>query len=210
VIDWAASLGSPELYLVIALLAFAETAVFADVVVPGEVGMLVVAAAGASAGLSWPALVVCAAVGAALGDTVSFGIGRRWGSRVIGWQRRRGGRGSAAVDRAVKTVADRGGPAVLVGRWIGVLRAVVPVVAGSGCMPLRRFLGWNVVASITWAGVVVSLGYHVGPAASRFVQRAGWAAAALLVAAGVWWWLARKRRRTGPGAESRLRTEARL
>lgn len=201
VIEWLAQLEAPALFAAIALLAFCETAVFADLLVPGEVGMLVVAAAGAEAGLSWPALAACAAVGATAGDAVSYAVGRAWGSRILDRRRRKGGRSAAAVDRATDVFSRMGGPAVFLGRWIGVLRALVPMVAGSAGMPLRRFLAWNVLASVSWAGAVVAVGYHLGPAASRFLRGAGWAAVAVLVA----WtavWLVRRRLR-GAGTESR-------
>lgn len=184
VVAWLAAMDSATLYAAVALLAFAETAVFADLLVPGEVGMLVVAAAGAEAGLSWPWLAVCAGLGATAGDSVSFTVGRLWGRRILEWRRRKGGRAAAAVARSTESFARLGGPAVFLGRWIGVLRAVVPVVAGSPGMSWPRFFGWNVLASAAWGTAVVAVGYHVGPVASRFLRAVGWAAVAGLAVAG--------------------------
>lgn len=48
---------------------------------------------------------------------------------------------------------------MLLGRWVGLLRALVPTLAGMGRMPYRTFLPWNVVGGVTWAGTVVLVGY---------------------------------------------------
>lgn len=192
IVSWLTSLDSPELYVAVALLAFAETAVFADLLVPGEVGLLLVAAAGSEAGLSWPVLAVCAGLGATAGDSVSFAVGRVWGRRILDWRMRKGGRAAAGVVRATDSFARRGGPAIFLGRWVGMLRAVVPVIAGSAGMPWRRFFGWNVLAAAGWSTAVVAVGYHVGPAATRFLRAMGWAAVAVLVVWLAAWWYSRR------------------
>jgi len=65
-------------------------------------------------------------------------------------------------DRAEETVAAHGFWAVVAGRWVGVLRALVPTVAGMVEMPYRRFLSANVLGGTAWAGAVVLLGYSAG------------------------------------------------
>jgi membrane-associated protein len=92
---------------------------------------------------------------------------------------------------------------VFLGRWVGALRAVVPIVVGAAGMPLRRFLPWNVLASVTWATTVVSIGYvfgrHIGPS----VERVGLAISAVVVTALALRWWRRRRRASTESADQR-------
>ncbi|MGH7358569.1 MAG: DedA family protein, partial [Candidatus Rokuibacteriota bacterium] len=91
-LDFVAGIGLPGLYFVAAFLAFAECALFLDVVVPGETGMVVAGAAGARAGASLPLLIAAASVGATIGDSASYGLGRFVGLPLVhrwAWARKR-------------------------------------------------------------------------------------------------------------------------
>jgi membrane-associated protein len=177
-------------------LAFAECALFLDLIVPGEAGMVVAAAAAARTDVPLPTMIVAAAAGAILGDTVGYLIGRRWGLAIVRrWEPVRR-RLEPRVERAERYFATRGGAAVFVGRFVGVVRGVVPVVAGTARMPYRRFLPWNVAASIVWTTGVMTAGYLLGRHVESAVARASLVVTALvLVVVGGWWLIARRRRR---------------
>ena len=200
-IDAVAGLDSPMLVLVVAGLAFAETAFLLDLVVPGEVGMVIAGAAGAQADIPLAALVAGAAVGATVGDTVSFYLGRRFGTglaRRWAWTRRRVAPG---LDRAHEYFDRHGGRAVFVGRWVGAMRAIVPLVAGSAGMRFRRFLPWNVAASLSWGAAVVSAGYLLGAEVAGLVDRLGQVVSGVALVALALWWLRRRRRLHAPTLE---------
>jgi membrane-associated protein len=191
VIDAVASIGVPLLFFVIAGLAFADTAFFVDLVIPGEVGLVVAGAAVRGEGPLGVA-VAAGALGAVAGDSVSYLVGRHAGLRLVcryRWMRRRL---EPKIERAQDFFARRGGVAVFLGRWVGALRAVVALVAGMGGMPYRRFLPWNVAASVLWVGTVVSLGYHFGGRLARAVDRYGLVVSAVALAGLLTWWLVRR------------------
>lgn len=197
-IDAVAGLDSPVLVVVVAALAFAETAFLLDLVVPGEVGMVIAGAAGAQADVPLAALVAGAAIGATLGDTVSFLLGRRFGTglgRRWAWTRRRVAPG---LDRAHEYFERHGGRAVFVGRWVGAMRAVVPLVAGSARMRFRRFFPWNVAASLSWGAAVVGAGYLLGADVAGFVDRLGRVVSGVALVALALWWLRRRRMHQAP------------
>ena len=79
ILDAVAGLGGWLLCLAVLGLSFGESAVLMDFVVPGEVGMVVAGAAAGRNDLSPWVLVAFGTVGAVLGDSFSYVIGRRWG-----------------------------------------------------------------------------------------------------------------------------------
>lgn len=199
VLDDIASIGGGWLLLVVFLLAFAETALFMDLIVPGEVGLIVVGAAAARGDEPHlAALIVAASLGATLGDSVGWAIGRYVGADLIErfeWTRKHLG---PKVERARTYFTKRGAAAVFFGRFVGALRAVVSVVAGMSDMPYRRFLPWNALASIAWTGLVVSAGYFFGRNVESVVGEVGLIVAATIVASVLIWWFVRHRRAPRP------------
>jgi undecaprenyl-diphosphatase len=75
------------------------------------------------------------------------------------------------LERSQKHFEERGGASVFIGRFIGALRAVVPLTAGMSKMAFGRFLMWNVAASIIWAGGIVTVGYVAGKPAAEVFDR---------------------------------------
>jgi membrane protein DedA with SNARE-associated domain len=200
-LDDVGGLGSPWLQLLAFGLAFGETAFLLDLVVPGEVGMVLVGAAGARGDAPLPTLIAAAAVGATIGDSVGWLLGRYGAQGLIesnAWVRRR-------VEPRLGPARDyferRGGAAIVVGRFVGVLRSVVSVVAGMSGMPYPRFLAWNALASVIWAGLVVSAGYAFGSNIESIVSRVGLAVSVAVVAIAVCVWLLLRRSRSTSSAE---------
>jgi membrane-associated protein len=167
-----------------------------DLVVPGEAGMVVAGAAAARAEVPLVTMIAAAAVGAIAGDSVSYWMGRRFGMRLIRrWEPVRR-RLEPRVERSHAYFAQRGGVAVFLGRFVGAVRGVVPAVAGMSAMPYRRFLSWNVLASIVWTSAVVSAGYLLGRNVEKVVSKASLAITLVVVGVAVTWWLVRRRNRS--------------
>jgi membrane-associated protein len=172
-LDLVAVLGGPLLALAATLFAFAEAAIGLDLLVPGELGLAVVGAAAARTGLPLPVVLACAYIGGIAGDSAGYWLGRRVGLDVVcrwRWTRRRLGR---TVARARDHFERHGGASVFIGRWVGALRAVVPVVAGAARMPFGRFLVWDIPGVLTWTTAVVLLGYRLGEPAADLIDRYG-------------------------------------
>jgi len=123
-----------------------------------------------------------AAVGAIAGDSVGYEIGRRFGPAL---QRSRLGRkvGAERWQRAEDYLDAKGGRAIFVGRFVGVLRALVPAVAGATRMPYRQFLAWNALGAAIWTPGMVLIGYAAGSSYRRVERYAGPAGLVLLGAA---------------------------
>ncbi|GAA1652455.1 DedA family protein [Georgenia ruanii] len=163
VVALVSGLHGPALYALVGLLAFGEGAAFLGLVLPGETAVFLGAALVAQGHGRLALLVPVIAVAAVAGDSVGYEVGRWLGPRL------RSGRlgrwiGVARWRRAEAEIERRGAAAVVLGRWVGVLRALVPAVAGATRMPYRRFLTANVAGGVSWAVAVSLLGYGAGAA----------------------------------------------
>lgn len=161
VVNSVLSLSGLPAYVLIALLVGGEAAALIGIVLPGEVALLLGGVLASQGRVSLPVLLVVAVIAAVIGDSLGYEFGRHGGPAL---QRSRAGRfvGRERWARGEQFLERRGGPAVLLGRWVGVLRALVPSLAGMGRMPYRRFLIWNATGALVWAPAVVLAGFTAG------------------------------------------------
>jgi membrane protein DedA with SNARE-associated domain len=170
-------------YLVVPALAFLETAAFLGLLVPGETAVLVGGAVAERGEVSVVALMLLVWAAAVAGDLIAFGLGRRLGGPFL---RRHADRLHLKVehlDRVEELFARRGGRAIVVGRFVGVLRAFTPFVAGTSGMSVRRFLPYSVGAALVWSVLLTLLGYVFASsfaAAGDVITRGTLAVAALV------------------------------
>ena len=144
--------------LLLMLFAAAEAIIVVGALVPGEAMVLALAAAAGAAGVSPWHMLLWVTLGAVIGDGVSFWIGRRYDDAVAGWPLVRSH--PELLDKAKDFIHRQGVKAVIIGRFLPGLRAIMPVAAGILGMPPGRFYVANVLSAIAWAAV------HVFPAAA--------------------------------------------
>ena len=181
--NWVEGISGPWLYVIVFVLAFAETGTLLFFV-PGEFTLIF---AGVAAGLSsggvnvW--LMMAVGISAAiLGDAVGFLIGVHYGSRVkaSALGRKLGESNWAKAESLIRT---HKGLVVLVGRWLGFLRAIMPASAGMAGMNYKRdFRPYDVLGAVSWAGLCVYGGYKLGDRAETIVKYIGWFAGAAVLA----------------------------
>ena len=137
-------------------LAFGESLAFVSFILPATVVLIALGAFVGPAGLSLPPLLAAAACGAAFGDWLSYGIGRLFAHRIAGlWPF---SRHPDMLPRARSFVDRWGAPGVFVGRFLGPLRATVPLVAGLCAMPRLPFQIANWTSACLWAVLVLAPG----------------------------------------------------
>ncbi|GII59765.1 hypothetical protein Pth03_81540 [Planotetraspora thailandica] len=162
----------PWAYVMVGLMACAETAALIGLLVPGEVTLLIGGFLVFTGQANLLIMMVAAGVGAVIGDSISYWIGWRLGSRVR--DSRLGRRvGEDRWDRAQAFLRRRGGWAVFFGRWVGLLRALMPMLAGMGRLPYLRFLVYDVPGGLMWGAGTVAMGYLAGGSYLLVKQVAG-------------------------------------
>jgi membrane-associated protein len=146
-------------YLLVAGFAFLETAAFVGLIAPGETALALGGVVAAQGHASLLAMIVIAWAGAAAGDLVSFGVGGRVGRSALRTYGPRLGLTNRRLARVDAFYAAYGPRAILVGRFIGIIRAVAPFLAASTGMRLRAFLPWSLLGTGVWSASFVLVGY---------------------------------------------------
>jgi membrane-associated protein len=180
---------------VVALVVFAEDALFVGFVLPGETAAVLGGVAASRGHVSVVAVIVVVVAAAIVGDSVGYEVGRLLGRRVLALDIMANRR--SRVDAAAAFLARRGGVAVFLGRWTAFLRAVMPALAGMARMPYGRFLTFNAAGGILWGIAVVLVGFFAGESFStveKYVGRVAAIALAVLVVAALVVWGVRRRR----------------
>jgi membrane-associated protein len=195
IVDSILHLAPIWVYLLVALLVFAEDALFVGFVIPGETAA-VIGGVVASQGRVNLGMVIAIVIGAAIiGDTVGYEVGRHVGPRILRVRildKRR-----KRLDEAQDFLRRRGGIAVFLGRFVAFFRAVMPALAGTSRMPYRRFLAFNAAGGIVWGAGFVLLGYLAGNSygvVQKYVGRGSAIFVALIAIGALVAWHIHKRR----------------
>jgi membrane-associated protein len=164
-VELAAAYG-PWLYGLLFLIVFAETGLVITPFLPGDSLLFATGALAATGVLNLWIVSALLLVAAILGDAVNYAIGRYLGPKVFtaedqsGWMHKLLNR--EHLLRAHEFFERYGGKAVVLGRFVPIVRTFVPFVAGAGAMTYTTFAFYNVVGAFAWVGICVGLGYAFG------------------------------------------------
>ncbi|HEY4234429.1 MAG TPA: VTT domain-containing protein [Lacipirellulaceae bacterium] len=153
-------------YGLLFVIVFAETGLVVTPFLPGDSLLFAVGALAASGVLNLvPALAVLV-VAAVAGDAVNYAIGRFVGPLVFRseghdtfWHKLLN---REHLQQAHEFFDRYGGKAVVLGRFVPIVRTFVPFVAGGGAMPYPQFAFYNMAGGVLWVGLCVGAGYAFG------------------------------------------------
>jgi len=146
-------------YAVVGGLAFLETSAFVGLAAPGELAVVVGGVLAGRGRLELPVLMAVVWAAAAAGDLCGYALGRTAGRGFLLRHGRRVGVTEARLAVAERAFARHGAKAVVVGRFVGVVRALGPFAAGASGMPALRFVAADVAGAGLWAATFTGLGY---------------------------------------------------
>ena len=146
-------------YLVVGVMAFLETGAFVGLLAPGETFMVFGGVVAGQGRIELVTMIAICWACAVAGDLTSFALGRRLGRAFLV---RHGPKFSITEERLqhVERFFQRhGGKAILIGRFVGIVRAIAPFLAGSSGMRLRRFVPYDIIGAGLWSSTFLVLGY---------------------------------------------------
>lgn len=153
-------------YGLIFLVVFAETGLVVTPILPGDSLLFAVGALAARGALDLGLATLLLLAAAILGDTVNYAAGHYLGPRILTAQDRAGFwhrvLNREHLDRTHAFFERHGGKAVVLGRFVPIVRTFIPFVAGAGSMRYSSFLAYNVGGAIAWVGICVGAGYAFG------------------------------------------------
>ena len=156
--DIAQALG-PWTYALVGVMAFLETGAFVGLVAPGEFTVIVGGVVAGQGEIDIVPLIGLAWVCCVLGDSLSFFIGRRLGRAFLVKHGPKVRINQETLEKVESYFDRHGGKTVLIGRFIGLVRALAPFVAGSSGMSYRQFLPFSIVGTGLWATTFSLLGF---------------------------------------------------
>jgi undecaprenyl-diphosphatase len=156
-------------YLLVGVFAFAETGAFVGLVVPGETVMLLGGAVAGQGAIDIYLLIAVAWFSAWAGDTTSFFIGRRLGREFVITHGPRFGISHERFEKVEDYFSRHGGKTIFIGRFISLVRAFAPFIAGSSGMRYRAFVPYSILGTGLWASAHILVGYFF----SRSIDTAG-------------------------------------
>ncbi len=156
--DATDSIGS-WVYLAVPALVFFETTALLGFVIHGELALLVGGVAAERGDASLALLIALTWAAAVAGDSVSLLLGRRLGRPFLVRHGARFGLDDERLAGVEGFFHRHGGKALLLGRFTGFTRAVLPFVAGSSGLPLRRLLPYSAVSGLVWTATFIVIGY---------------------------------------------------
>ena len=147
-------------YALLFFVIFLETGFVVTPFLPGDSLLFAAGTFAALGDLNLALLFLVMAAGAILGDTVNYWIGHYIGPRAFSGEIKY--LKKEHLDRTHEFYEEHGGFAVVLGRFMPIIRTFVPFIAGIGAMTYSRFLLYNVIGGVVWTGLFLSLGYFFG------------------------------------------------
>jgi len=164
-LELAANYGT-WIYGILFVIVFAETGLVVTPFLPGDSLLFAAGAIAASGALDARIAIVLLAIAAVAGDAVNYSIGRSAGHRIIQLARTdpRWARwvNPAYIERAHAFFERHGGKAIVLARFVPIVRTFVPFVAGVAEMSYRTFALYNVTGGVGWVVICVGAGYLFG------------------------------------------------
>ncbi len=201
--SWLLHLHGPIVYVVVGLLVFFELAVVIGFFVPGEIAAIIGGVIASQHHANVVLMIVIVVALATVGNVVGFEVGRLIGPWMFA---RRPLAGNGGVAKAQDLISRRGGPAVIAGRFVAVVRAILPGLVGMSGMSRRAFALFSAVGAIVWGVLWVLVGFGLGLSYTKVTNDVGPVTAvvvAAIVVAGLALvgWRRHRRSRTSAGPE---------
>ena len=151
----------PWTYVILFAIVFCETGLVVAPFFPGDSLIFVSGAFAASGLLNIELLFITLSLAAIIGDTVNYWIGHFVGPKVFAQEKSRFFK-KEYLKRAHDFYEKHGGKAIIIARFVPIIRTFAPFVAGIGEMSYRRFIAYNIIGGVGWVAAFLLGGYYFG------------------------------------------------
>lgn len=148
------------LYLFLFVIVFCETGLVVTPFLPGDSLLFATGALAGAGMLSYPLSMLILLSAAVLGDAANYEIGRHVGPGIF--RRETRFLNKAHLLKAHAFYERHGGKAIILARFVPIVRTFAPFVAGVALMHPAKFLSFNIVGAVLWVAGLVSAGYFLG------------------------------------------------
>lgn len=148
-------------YLVLFMIIFSETGFVVTPFLPGDSLLFVIGALGATGALNFKLTLILLITAAIVGNTVNYFIGRLLGNKILAMKNSR----LIKKEYLLKTQAfyeKHGGKAIILSRFIPIIRTFAPFVAGIGKMNFMKFCFFNMIGGLAWVLLFMFAGFFFG------------------------------------------------
>jgi membrane-associated protein len=164
-LEWVTAYGA-WVYAILFIIVFAETGLVVTPFLPGDSLLFAAGAIAATGALDVRVTAVLLVAAAIAGDAVNYSVGRMVGGRIFRvsdspgkWNRLLN---RDHLDRAHEFFERYGGKAIVMARFVPIVRTFVPFVAGAASMSYPAFAFYNVTGGLLWVGLCVGAGFWFG------------------------------------------------
>lgn len=158
-------------YVGIAFLIFAESGLLFGIFLPGDSLLFAAGLLSASGFLIVGPLMIIVVIAAIAGDSVGYWFGSEVGERLY---QRKDSRffKQEYLKRTERFYQKYGGRAIILARFVPIVRTIAPILAGTSSMSYRRFLSFNIIGGFLWGAGMVALGFTLGsiiPSSEKYI-----------------------------------------
>jgi membrane-associated protein len=151
----------PWVYAILFAIIFSETGFVVTPFLPGDSLLFVAGAIAAGGALNAHVVVVVLILAAVLGNTVNYAIGR-WLGKTFFRDGRSRWLNPKHLEKAHAFYEKHGGKAVVISRFLPIVRTYIPFVAGMAAMTPARYTAYNIAGAVAWVASLTYAGYFFG------------------------------------------------
>jgi membrane-associated protein len=148
-------------YALLFAIIFCETGLVVTPFLPGDSLLFAVGALTAQGLMAWEIVIPVLLAAAILGDSVNYAIGKWMGPKVFHYESSRFLKKEYLM-KAHAFYEKYGGQAIILARFVPIVRTFAPFVAGVGTMNYAKFITYNVTGAFLWVGIFVGAGFFFG------------------------------------------------
>ncbi len=191
-LQYSTKLMTDNLYIFVFIISILESIPILGTFSPGMVFMLFFGFTAFLNDIHLGYVILVGFLGAVIGDIVGYLIGKYAGGWMIKHKKLLK---QAHIDIGRGFFSRHGGKSILIGRFIGIIRPIVPLIAGSIQMSFRKFIFWNILGAFLWVTFYMMIGYFFGQHTQFIVDifsKIGWGMLIVIIPVG---WFMYKRYR---------------